>query len=368
MNKMEDIKLVNVRKVFGGTAAVDDVSLTVERGEFLTLLGPSGSGKTTTLRMIAGFIQPTEGSIYIRGELVNYKPPYQRNTGMVFQNYSLFPHMTAYENIAFGLRMRKLPQNEIKKRVEEAFELIGLSGYEGRYPGQLSGGEQQRIALARALVIEPKVLLLDEPLSNLDLKLRQKMRLEIKTIQKKVGITAIYVTHDQEEALIMSDRLALMNKGRIMQTGTPEEIYEYPKNNFVADFIGETNFLQGKLLGINESRASVLLDDGSTLYASPSCMKHHNIEVKENSKVNVSIRPQKISITRTKPEDKYPQNLFRGRIEDIEYVGSTVKYHIRLDNEFKLVVEEVLTGSSNHILGEEVFVKCPYENCLIIPT
>ena len=367
MTKQKDIELVNVTKVYGKTVAVNDVSLAVTRGEFLTLLGPSGCGKTTALRIIAGFIQPTHGAIYIKGELMTDIPPYRRNTGMVFQNYALFPHMTAFDNIAFGLRMRRTPENEIKSRVQESFELIGLTGYENRYPRQLSGGEQQRVALARALVIEPSVLLLDEPLSNLDLKLRQKMRLEIKRIQEKTKITTIYVTHDQEEALVMSDRLALMNKGRIMQTGSPSDIYEFPRNKFVADFIGQTNFLAGKVVSMNESKVSIQLDNGLSLEASRSVIDHHSTKITEQLNVAVSIRPQKVKIVKGQPS-KDLRNTFAGRVEDVEYVGSRVKYHINLFDGMGIVAEEVLFGSPNYRVEDQVFIILPPEDCLLVST
>jgi len=240
---MVKVKLVNVTKRFGEVIAVNKVSLEVREGELFTFLGPSGCGKTTTLRLIAGFYKPDEGEIYFDDELVNDIPPYKRNTGMVFQNYALWPHMNVFDNIAYGLKLRNMPPPQIIKKVKEVIELIGLKGKESRFPSQLSGGEQQRVALARALVIQPKVLLLDEPLSNLDAKLRLKMRSEIRRLQKRLGITTIYVTHDQEEALSISDRIAVMNKGEVLQIGTPLEIYEKPKDIFIADFIGTTNFI-----------------------------------------------------------------------------------------------------------------------------
>lgn len=363
---MIDIELINISKHFGDTIAVDDASFSVNKGEFLTLLGPSGCGKTTTLRMIAGFTKPTQGSIYIDGELVNEKPPYERNIGMVFQNYSLFPHMTTYDNLAFGLKMRKVSENEIKRRVKETFELIALSGYEDRYPGQLSGGEQQRIALGRALIIEPNVLLLDEPLSNLDLKLRQKLRLDLKRIQKEVDITSIYVTHDQEEALILSDRIALMNKGQIVQIGNPKEMYENPKNRFVADFIGETNFLSGELISRKGSWAEIELDDGTMVHASLRCIDYHDSPLEKDNKVILSLRPHNIILTRTKPRDEDMQNLFEGKIKDLEYVGSLVKYHVELKNGFALVAQDSLIESEKYSLGETVYLTCSPKNFLVI--
>ncbi|HER34462.1 MAG TPA: ABC transporter ATP-binding protein, partial [Halothiobacillaceae bacterium] len=253
MDQTFAVELVNVTKRFPGPGgapggevlAVDDVTLQIQDGEFYSLLGPSGCGKTTSLRMIAGFEHPTEGEVYIHGKPMGLTPAYQRNTNMVFQSYALFPHMNIERNVGFGLEMKKVSKEEIRQRVGEALDMVRLSGYGPRKPNQLSGGQQQRVALARALVNRPEVLLLDEPLGALDLKLRKEMQLELKNLQKEVGITFVYVTHDQEEALTMSDRIAVMHQGRALQVGSPTEIYERPSCRFVADFIGETNFLNG---------------------------------------------------------------------------------------------------------------------------
>ncbi|MEW5986794.1 MAG: ABC transporter ATP-binding protein [Chloroflexota bacterium] len=283
------VELVSVTKQFGEVKAVDDVSLQIRDGEFFSLLGPSGCGKTTTLRMVAGFEQPTVGEIYIKGQPVAGIPPFKRPVNTVFQSYALFPHMTVAENVAFGLEMAKTPGSEIRRRVQEALDLVRLPGMGGRRPRQLSGGQQQRIALARALVNRPKVLLLDEPLGALDLKLRKAMQLELKQIQAEVGITFIYVTHDQEEALTMSDRIAVMNEGWVQQVGQPRQIYEHPANRFVADFIGETNFLTGTLTAV-ENPATILIGelpvlgviDGQAVTAGQS--------------VTLAIRPEKINL------------------------------------------------------------------------
>ena len=237
-----------VTKKFGDTVAVDDVSLQIEGGEFFSLLGPSGCGKTTTLRIIGGFVHPTAGEVFINGELMEETPPYRRPVNTVFQNYALFPHKTVAQNIAFGLQMKKMPKAEISDAIERSLDLIQLPGYGERKPNELSGGERQRVALARALINEPTILLLDEPLSALDLKLRKQMQLELKALQRKIGITFVYVTHDQGEALALSDRIAVMNEGRILQVGTPSEIYDSPQNCFVADFIGTSNFFEGTLI------------------------------------------------------------------------------------------------------------------------
>src|SRR5690606_1390251 len=256
-----DVELRHVTKKFDDVIAVDNVSLEIERGEFFSLLGPSGCGKTTTLRMIAGFEHPTSGEVFIQGQPMGATPPFQRNVNTVFQNYALFPHMTVAENIAFGLEMKGVPKAERQRRVEEALRQVRLEGYGERRPLQLSGGQQQRVALARALINHPGVLLLDEPLGALDLKLRKEMQLELKHLQTSIGITFIYVTHDQEEALTMSDRIAVMSDGKVLQVGTPTEIYEHPANRFVADFIGESNFLHGQVTEADHDRATVLVDE-----------------------------------------------------------------------------------------------------------
>jgi spermidine/putrescine transport system ATP-binding protein len=293
------VELKNVSKVFGGPgrdegthAAVNSVDLQIKQGEFFTMLGPSGCGKTTTLRMIAGFEFPTSGEVYLSGELSNDVPPYKRSVNTVFQNYALFPHLTVAQNVGFGLAVKRVPHPEREVRVREALELVKLSGLGERKPIQLSGGQQQRVALARALVNRPLVLLLDEPLGALDLKLREAMQHELKELQKHVGITFIYVTHDQEEALTMSDRIAVMNDGRVQQVGTPEQIYNYPANHFVADFIGDTNFLEGKVVSIHEDR-TVIRVGREDVTAGRS-----NFPVMPGAQVTMVIRPEKLNVTR----------------------------------------------------------------------
>lgn len=255
LNEKKGVRLENISKIYKDPKtgkefyAVNNISLNIEPGSFVTLLGPSGCGKTTTLRMIAGFESPDEGEIYLGDEAINELTPNKRDTAMVFQSYALFPHYNVFDNVAYGLKLRKLPKDEIHRKVMEMLDLVELSGMEGRLTNQLSGGQQQRVALARALVVEPSVLLFDEPLSNLDAKLRVSMRTEIRKIQQKVGITAIYVTHDQSEAMSLSDQIILMNKGNVEQMGTPQEIYYHPRSEFVADFIGEANFLEGTVIG-----------------------------------------------------------------------------------------------------------------------
>ncbi|MEZ4635410.1 MAG: ABC transporter ATP-binding protein [Caldilineaceae bacterium] len=283
------VDLVHVTKRFGDFVAVDDLSLQIEDGEFFSLLGPSGCGKTTTLRMVAGFEQPTSGVISIYGKHVEGVPAHLRPVNTVFQSYALFPHMTVAENVAFGLEMQKVPRSEITRRVGEALELVQLPRLGGRKPAQLSGGQQQRVAVARALVNRPKVLLLDEPLGALDLKLRKAMQLELKQIQSDVGITFIYVTHDQEEALTMSNRIAVMHDGLVQQVGEPWQIYEHPVNRFVADFIGETNFIPGKIESLNGF--AVVDVQGVKVLADTD-----GREVSLQQQVTVAVRPEKINV------------------------------------------------------------------------
>jgi spermidine/putrescine transport system ATP-binding protein len=312
--------------------AVDDVTLRIRDGEFFSLLGPSGCGKTTTLRMIAGFEHPTNGEIYLHGKPMGFTPPFQRNTNMVFQNYALFPHMTIARNVAFGLEMKKVPKEEISRRVKEALEMVRLPGFGPRRPNQLSGGQRQRIALARALINRPEVLLLDEPLGALDLKLRKEMQIELKTLQQEVGITFIYVTHDQEEALTMSDRIAVMHQGKVLQVGGPTEIYERPKCRFVADFIGETNFLDGV---VEEQRGDLVtvVVDGSL----PVIVQSDEV-VEAGTQVTVAVRPEKIRLQPRPPRGEH--NAFPCQVEQVVYVGTDTRFRVRLGEHTTLAVRE----------------------------
>ena len=260
--------------------------MTIQEGEFFSLLGPSGCGKTTTLRLIAGFEEPTEGTVYIRGRDVTRVPPHKRDTGMVFQNYALFPHRTIFENVAFGLRMRHFPKEEIKKRVNEALKLVEMEGLGDRRPSQLSGGQQQRVALARAIVIEPTVLLCDEPLGALDKKLRQQMQFELKNLQKKIGVTLVYVTHDQEEALTMSDRIAVMHQGLVVQIGPPLEIYNHPVTKFVSNFIGDSNLFEGSVEKIDKGPVHVVTTDQIRLVI-------RGEDVAPGDRLTLAVRPEK---------------------------------------------------------------------------
>ncbi|MBX6752866.1 MAG: ABC transporter ATP-binding protein [Thermorudis peleae] len=327
MERPVDVELCDVTKVFDQhVKAVDHVSLQIYQGEFFSLLGPSGCGKTTTLRMIAGFELPTSGDILIEGRVVGNTPPFKRNVNTVFQNYALFPHMTVEENVAFGLRMKGVPRDEIRQRVREALHLVRLNGFENRYPRQLSGGQQQRVALARALVNRPRVLLLDEPLGALDLKLRKDMQLELKRLQETVGITFLYVTHDQEEALTMSDRIAVMNAGRVLQVGTPLEIYERPANRFVADFIGESNFLEGQVTRIERDTATVVISDRFPVLA----QTHHGIQ--PGQRVTVAIRPEKIRLCIPTSDSQNEAGALTGTVQDIVYIGTDTHYLVRIDD------------------------------------
>ncbi len=322
---MPDVELQNVTKRFGDFVAVNDLSLQIEDGEFFSLLGPSGCGKTTTLRMIAGFELPTEGEIYLKGMPVGQLPPFKRNVNTVFQNYALFPHMSVAENVGFGLEMKKMPRTEIERRVEEVLQMVRLPGMGSRKPRQLSGGQQQRIALARALVNRPEVLLLDEPLGALDLKLRKAMQLELKDLQHQLGITFIFVTHDQEEAMTMSDRIAVMDQGYILQVGTPTEIYEHPRSRFVADFIGESNFLPCKVTDRENGMATVLV--GGRLAMQAEC----GSEVAVGQEGSLIIRPEKITIHPNKEPQPGLDTIFPGVIQEVVYIGTDTRFAVQLE-------------------------------------
>ncbi len=312
------ITLEGVEKSFGNNRVVKNMNLEIAEGEFLTLLGPSGCGKTTTLRMIAGFEEATTGIIKVEGERIENKEPFQRNVNTVFQNYALFPHMTVFQNVAYGLTIKKVPKAEIQERVMEMLRMVQLEGFEKRKPDALSGGQKQRVAIARALVNNPKVLLLDEPLGALDLKLRKQMQIELKRLQKKLGITFIYVTHDQEEALTMSDRIAIMKDGKIEQLATPVEIYEYPKTKFVAGFIGESNIFDGKVVKVDGDLLTVETAGGNIL------VKGEDFAVGEE--MHVAIRPEYLEAA-VSPVEGFT---LQGSVKDFIYQGSVVKTAIDL--------------------------------------
>jgi putative spermidine/putrescine transport system ATP-binding protein len=314
------LELSNVYKSFGAGIAVEDFNLEAERGEFVSFLGPSGCGKTTTLRMIAGFETPTSGSIKVEGADITRVPPNARRIGMVFQSYALFPNMTVAQNIAFGLKVARKPASETKARVDEMLQLIGLPKLGGRYPSQLSGGQQQRVALARALAIKPRLLLLDEPLSALDAKIRVSLRNEIKQIQRQLGITAIYVTHDQEEALSLSDRIVVMSAGRIEQTGTPFDIYNYPKTSFVASFVGTLNRLTARVADAALGKLEV---EGQEISVATPLDGF-----KVGDSVEIALRPESISMNGAHPSDG--ANHIEATLEDIAFLGSVVRMRVRL--------------------------------------
>ena len=327
-----DVKAVT--KIFGvqtdqSVTALDQVSVSINQNEFFTLLGPSGCGKTTLLRLVAGFDHPTEGAILLDGDDISPLPPHQRPVNTVFQNYALFPHMTVAQNIAFGLEMQKRPKTEVSDTVREMLTMVHMGQLKDRLISQISGGQQQRVALARALAPRPKVLLLDEPLSALDLKLRKEMQLELKRLQHETGITFIFVTHDQEEALTMSDRIAVMNEGRILQIGSPQEIYNHPTNRFVANFIGESNFLTAELLDINGTAGTVQLSSGAELIASlPDTLP-------PTRKVAVIVRPEHAVIS-----DGRDQIHLKGTINNTVYFGTDTHYYLTLDSGEDFVVRQ----------------------------
>lgn len=360
MNTIVDIKGVN--KIYGTNHVVKDLNLLVEEGEFLTLLGSSGCGKTTTLRMIAGFEEPTTGSITVEGEPIEDKEPYERNVNTVFQSYALFPHMTIYDNVAYGLKMKKVPKKEIKERVLKMLEMVQLSGFEKRYPSQLSGGQKQRVAIARALINRPKVLLLDEPLGALDLKLRKQMQLELKRLQKKLNITFIYVTHDQEEALTMSDRIAIMHDGVMDQIGSPTEIYERPATKFVATFIGETNVFDGTIRSIEGGKAVIGIENGEvTTSGSVEEGDGKNTGFAVNEFVTVSVRPEKMHFS-PKPVEGFTVPAV---VRDYIYVGSVLKCIAVLPNGNEIKMEK-LAGEELPPIGEKVFICWEPEDAVLI--
>ena len=358
---MTFLELTSVQKRFGDVAAVEDFNLVAARGEFVSFLGPSGCGKTTTLRMIAGFEKPTGGAIVIDGSDVTYKPPNQRNVGMVFQSYALFPNMTVAGNIGFGLKVRKRPKAEVDKRVQELLGLIHLEDRGHRYPYQLSGGQQQRVALARALAIEPQVLLLDEPLSALDAKIRIILRKEIRAIQRQLGITTVYVTHDQEEALSLSDRVVVMSEGRIEQIGTPFEIYNFPATAFVASFVGTLNLVSAGVIDAGTGRLSI---DGQEV-RTPKAVTGASAD----GRVTLAVRPEGISLG----EGSAGMNRLHGVIDDINFLGSIVRLRLRLgdatagDGATSIALD---TFNEPHLtlppVGGPVTVSFPPEACFVL--
>jgi spermidine/putrescine ABC transporter ATP-binding subunit len=347
------LELNDLHKHFGAVAAVDGVSLQVRDGEFFSLLGPSGCGKTTLLRTVAGILEPDSGTIRLGGRDVTRVPIYARNMALVFQSYALFPHLTVFENVAFGLRMRKEKQAEVRKRVDAVLDLVRLGGFGARYPAQISGGQQQRVALARALVVHPDLLLLDEPLSNLDARLREEMRSEIRQIQRKVGITTILVTHDIHEAFALSDRIAVLNAGRIEQTGTPSEIYQAPRTRFVAEFAGQANHFEGQVAALDKDRALVETKEGVSFWVA---VNGHAMQ--RGERVRVMLRPERV---RFHPAPG--ANRFDARIEDATYLGGMTGYRLRVGG-VSLVAETQNTGAPALSVGQSVMIGWEPEDCV----
>jgi putative spermidine/putrescine transport system ATP-binding protein len=352
------VRLARLSKCFGAVVALDNVSLDVAAGEFLTLLGPSGSGKTTTMHIVAGFESATSGEVSIGGRPVAHVPPHRRDVGLVFQNYALFPHMTAADNIAFPLSMRKTPRAEVGRLVERALDLVRLGGLGARYPRQLSGGQQQRVALARVLVFNPRVVLMDEPLGALDKKLREDMQLEIKHIQQRLGLTVIYVTHDQEEALVMSDRIAVMRVGRLEQVGSPDDLYERPASRFVAEFIGESNVLAGTVTAAASADTALALAGGATVRgpAVPGA--------RPGDGAMLVVRPERMLFIDDAPEG---WNRLAGTVDEVIYVGETTKYVVTAGEETLRVKQQNRVGVPRYKVGDRVSIGWTVAEGSILP-
>jgi ABC-type Fe3+/spermidine/putrescine transport system ATPase subunit len=351
---MATLELKSLVKRFGDFTAVDGMDLQVAQGEMIALLGGSGCGKTTTLRMIAGFTEPTGGTILVDGEDVGKIPPYKRNIGIFFQNYALFPHMTVFENVAFGLKLQKCSKEETARRVGEILSLVKLTGLDGRYPRELSGGQQQRVALARALVTRPSILLLDEPLSNLDAKLRVEMQVEIKRIQRELGITTIIVTHDHEEAVSLADRVIVMNQGRIQQIGTPQEIFDHPASPFVADFMGFSTFLHGKAGGAPRGGKRPILCGEKTLWVA----QEEAEDLDEGESCLLALRSESMTLVEARWENAFP-----GRIESMTYKGHTTR--LEVSGCFDEPVFPALGEIPGSGVGDEVLVHFPYRKICV---
>lgn len=368
ISESPDIRFVGVSKWFGDVVAVDKIDLSVERGAFFSFLGPSGCGKTTSLRLIAGFDQPTEGDVFISGTSVVGIPSHKRPVNMVFQNYALFPHMNVADNIAYGLRQRnpKPPKQEIAKRVDETLELVRLSGFGKRRSWELSGGQQQRVALARALINHPTVLLLDEPLAALDRKLRREMQMELQTLQREVGITFILVTHDQEEALSMSDRICIMREGQIIQSGSPRELYDEPVNRYVADFVGKTNFFNGKVVTANKSSISINSESCAVLVGEKS---KGAPTPKIGSNACVAVRPEMISISAADEKDNHADIAIKGHVKNRIFLGEHSEYLIVTESFGDVLVLSPKTNESNRRIfapGDHVSISWQPEAVLVL--
>jgi spermidine/putrescine transport system ATP-binding protein len=357
--KVLDVELRQVSKYFDGEAAIQDVNLEIREGEFFSILGPSGCGKTTTLRLIAGFEQPSQGSIYIQGRDMSRVPAHRRSVNTVFQSYALFNHMTVKDNIAFGLRIKRMGRSHVQQQVTDALRLVKMEGFANRYPHQLSGGQKQRVALARALVNRPAVMLLDEPLGALDLKLRKQMQVELSNLHRQLGITFVMVTHDQEEALSLSDRIAVMKDGDIEQIGTPSEIYDYPKTPFVADFIGDTNLLHGQVDFADSHLLRIRTVEGTTV------LVHRSPDIPSNvTSAVVSIRPEKIHLSQESPRDQ--GNCYSGYVKHIMYLGTHFHCVVQLQTGECLTVMQ--PNRAEHQLASEtpVYVSWRPDDCLAL--
>ncbi|NJO40390.1 MAG: ABC transporter ATP-binding protein [Cyanobacteria bacterium CRU_2_1] len=357
-----DVELRKVFKVFHGETAVRGIDLDIHQGEFFSILGPSGCGKTTTLRLIAGFEEPTGGEVLIRGKSMLSVPPYKRPVNTVFQSYALFSHLTVWENIAFGLRLKKSGKAEVQERVEDALALVKMDSFARRYPAQLSGGQQQRVALARALVNRPTVVLLDEPLGALDLKLRKEMQVELSNLHQELGVTFVMVTHDQEEALSLSDRIAVMNAGRIEQIGTPSEIYESPQTPFVADFIGDTNLFYGRVETVYSAVLQVATEKGLKILVKPQEAWRGS----PPSEVVVSIRPEKIRLGVNEPTDQ--TNSYEGTLKHVMYLGTHVHYRVELATGDALTVLQPNRSQALPELHTPVRVYWSAKDCIALTT
>jgi putative spermidine/putrescine transport system ATP-binding protein/spermidine/putrescine transport system ATP-binding protein len=354
------VQFKGILKRFGNVVAVEKMDFDIEEGTLVTLLGPSGCGKTTLLRMVAGLETPTEGDIFIKGVRINDTPIHRRNLGMIFQNYALFPHKTIYENVAFGLKYRDVSKEEIKKKVTRALEMVRLPGVEDRMPAQLSGGQQQRIAMARAIVIEPDVLLMDEPLSALDENLREEMRREVDNLQQMLGVTTIFVTHDQREALSMSDKILVMKDGQKQQEGHPEGVYNEPINHFVADFLGHSNFIQGEVVDVDNHHVNVRIETGDILIA------ENKGGFSKSDRVEIIVRAQRFDAF---PKDEFKpvegMNHFQGRIKDRSYMGGEVSYFIELSADREIHVISLMR-TRIYDIGEEVSIQVSPHHCHLI--
>lgn len=359
-----DVEMRKVFKVFEGHTAVRGVDFNIRQGEFFSILGPSGCGKTTTLRLIAGFETPSAGEIIIRGQSMSQTPAYRRPVNTVFQSYALFNHLSVKDNIAFGLRIKRLGKTETEEKVAQALQLVKMEKFAHRYPNQISGGQQQRVALARALVNRPAVLLLDEPLGALDFKLRKEMQMELSNIHQDLGVTFVMVTHDQEEAMSMSDRIAVMHEGRIEQIGSPQEIYERPESSFVANFIGDTNLFQGRVEYNSDSTLVVKTDSGLKISIEQSKVSGKTGEIYGGASVVLSVRPEKVNLSLYSPD--VSENCFEGRLTNVMYMGTHVHYQLNLLSGDQMMVRQPNTEGTLPNQDTPIYVYWSKHNCLAL--